>query len=107
MKAYIRIAGISLSTLIDTGVLVYIISENLVKKFRLKIETNDGTKVVILLEGRSKNKGVKLIRKMSSEAAEDSKTPITKKQVKFLHRIFKLEQLMDNAVHVLVEEINS
>ncbi len=44
---------------------------------------------------------------MSSEAAEDSKTPITKKQVKFLHRIFKLEQLMDNAVHVLVEEINS
>jgi len=61
LKAYIRIAGISLSTLIDTGVLVYIISENLVKKFRLKIETNDGTKVVILLEGRSKVKVIGLI----------------------------------------------
>jgi len=38
---------------------------------------------------------------MNSETA-----PITEKQVRLLHQIFKLEQLIDNAVHALVEEVN-
>jgi len=53
LKAYIRIAETSLSTLIDIGVSVYVISEDLIKKLRLKIEANDGIKIASL-GGRSK-----------------------------------------------------
>ena len=60
LKAYIRIAGTSLLTLIDTGTLVCIILENLAKKLRLRIEPNDGTKVVPL-GGESKVKVIGLI----------------------------------------------
>jgi len=41
------------------------------------------------------------------EQATNPKAPVSEKQVKLLHRILKLEQLMDEAVHVLVEEVNS
>ena len=60
MKAYIRIAGIPLFTLIDTGALVCVISEILAKKLRLKIEVNDRIKVASL-EGGSKVKVIGLI----------------------------------------------
>ena len=53
MKTYIKIAGILLLTLIDTGTLIYVISEDLVKKLRLKIKVNDRIKVAPL-EGGSK-----------------------------------------------------
>jgi len=48
LKAYIRIAGISLPTLIDIGASVCVISEDLVRKLELKIEVNDGIKVAPL-----------------------------------------------------------
>jgi len=51
---------IFLSTLIDTRALIYVIFENLVRKFKLKIETNNGIKVVPL-EGKSKIKVIDLI----------------------------------------------
>src|SRR6266540_125004 len=60
LKAYIRIAGMPLPTLIDTGALVCVISKDLAKKLRLRIELNDGTKVA-LLEGGSKVKVIGLI----------------------------------------------
>jgi len=60
LKVYIRIARIPLPTLIDTGVSVYVISEDLVKKFKLRIEANDGTKVASL-GGKSKIKIISLI----------------------------------------------
>ena len=44
---------------------------------------------------------------MSNESARDLKVPLTEKQVKLLHWTFKLEQLIDDAVHTLVEEVNS
>ncbi len=50
----------SLLILIDTEASVCIISENLTRKFRLKIKTNDKTKV-ILLGGRSKVRVIDLI----------------------------------------------
>ncbi len=53
------------------------------------------------------NKDAKLIKMMSSESAENSKVPLTKKQVKLLHQISKLEQLIDDIVYALVEEVNS
>jgi len=46
----VRIAKTSLSILINTKVLVYIISKNLAKKLRLKVKANDETKVVSLGE---------------------------------------------------------
>ncbi len=52
-------------------------------------------------------KGVELIRKMSMEIARNPTIPISEKQKKFLHWISKLEQLIDKAVHALVEEVNS
>ncbi len=64
MKAYIRVVGIPLPILIDTGASVYIILEDLAKKLRLKIETNDETKVV-LLGGRNKIKVIGLISNAS------------------------------------------
>ena len=60
LKAYIRIAETSLLTLIDTGASVCVISEDLTKKLRLRIELNDGTKVA-LLGGGSKIKVIGLI----------------------------------------------
>ena len=49
-----------MSTLIDTGASVCVISEDLAKKLRLRIEPNDGTKVVPL-GGESKVKVIGLI----------------------------------------------
>src|SRR6266540_2457357 len=60
LKAYIRIAGTLLPTLIDTGVSVCVISEDLAKKLRLRIKPNDETKVAPL-GGRSKVKVIGLI----------------------------------------------
>ncbi len=60
LKIYIRIAGIPLPTLIDIGTSVYVISEDLAKKLRLKIEVNDRIKVA-LLGRRSKVKVIGLI----------------------------------------------
>ena len=60
LKAYIRIAGTPLSTLIDTEASVCVISEDLAKKLRLRIEPNDGTKVAPL-GGGSKVKVIGLI----------------------------------------------
>ena len=60
LKAYIRIAGTPLPTLIDTGASVCVILEDLAKKLRLRIEPNDGTKVAPL-EGESKVKVIGLI----------------------------------------------
>src|SRR6266542_1803238 len=60
LKAYIRIAEMPLPTLIDIGASVCVISEDLAKKLRLRIEPNDGTKVA-LLGGGSKIKVIGLI----------------------------------------------
>src|SRR6266498_2409386 len=60
LKAYIRIAGMSLPTLIDTGASVCVISEDLAKKLRLRIEPNNRTKVAPL-GGGSKVKVISLI----------------------------------------------
>src|SRR6266498_1127960 len=64
LKAYIRIAGMPLPTLIDTEASVCVISEDLAKKLRLKIELNDGTKVTPL-GGGSKVKIIGLISNAS------------------------------------------
>jgi len=48
LKTYIKIAKTPLPTLIDTETLVYIISEDLARKLKLKIEVNDETKVTLL-----------------------------------------------------------
>ncbi len=53
------------------------------------------------------SRGIELIKKMSSEPAGDPKAPITKKQVKLLYQIFRLKQLIDDTVHIIVEEVNS
>jgi len=53
------------------------------------------------------SKGTKLIKRMSSETTRDPTALITEKQVKFLHWIFNLEQLIDDVVYALVEEVNS
>src|SRR6266540_4297409 len=60
LKAYIRIAGTSLLMLIDTGASVYVISKDLAKKLRLRIEPNNRTKVAPL-GGGSKVKVIGLI----------------------------------------------
>src|SRR6266498_5518620 len=53
------------------------------------------------------SRGVELLKRMSMKQATDPKAPISEKQVKLLYRILKLEQLMDDTVHALVEEVNS
>ncbi len=53
------------------------------------------------------SRGIKLIKKMSTKAAKDLTAIIIEKQKKLLYRISKLEQLMDDAVHALVEKVNS
>src|SRR6266540_291043 len=63
LKAYIRIAGIPLPTLIDIRASVCVISEDLTKKLRLKIEANNGIKVASL-EGESKVKVIGFISNM-------------------------------------------
>jgi len=55
LKVYIRIAGIFLPILINMGALVYVISEDLARKLKLKIEVNNRTKVA-LLKGENKIK---------------------------------------------------
>ncbi len=60
LKVYIRIAGTPLPILIDTGASVCVISKDLAKKLRLRIEPNDGTKVAPL-GGGSKVKVIGLI----------------------------------------------
>ena len=47
------------------------------------------------------SKDAKLIKRMSNEISGDSKAPIIEKQVKLLYQIFKLEQLIDDAIHTL------
>ncbi len=44
---------------------------------------------------------------MSVKSAENSTAPISKRQVKLLYQIFKLEQLIDDAIQALVKEVNS
>ena len=63
MKAYIRIVGTFLPTLINIRALVCVISEDFVRKLRLKIEANDRIKVA-LLERESKIKIIGLIPNM-------------------------------------------
>jgi len=53
------------------------------------------------------SKRVELIKKMSSKATRNPIVSITEKQVKFLYKIFKLEQLIDDVIYTLVKEINS
>jgi len=60
LKAYIRIAGTPLPILIETGASVCVISEDLAKKLRLKIEANDKIKITPL-GGKSKIKVIGLI----------------------------------------------
>ncbi len=64
MKAYIRIIGTPLPTLIDTEASVCIISEDLAKKLRLKIEANNRIKVATL-KGKSKVRVIGLISNAS------------------------------------------
>ncbi len=52
------------------------------------------------------SKGAKLIKRISTEPAGDPATLMSEKQVKLLYRISKLKQLMDEAVHTLVKEVN-
>jgi len=60
LKAYIKIARISLPILINTGASVCIISKDLAKKLKLKVKANNKTKIVLLSEG-SKFKVIGLI----------------------------------------------
>jgi len=60
LKAYIRIVRTPLPILIDIRVSICVISEDLAKKFRLKIEANDRIKI-IPLEGKSKVRVIGLI----------------------------------------------
>ncbi|SRR6266540_5769902 len=53
------------------------------------------------------SKDVELIKKMRNEPAGDLKAPLNEKQIKLLHQISKLEQLMDDTVYALVEEVNN
>ncbi len=48
LKIYIKIAGTSLSILINIEASVYVISKDLIKKFKLKVEANDRIKVAPL-----------------------------------------------------------
>jgi len=60
LKAYIRIAGMPLLMLINIRISVYVILKNLTRKFKLRIEVNDETKVA-LLRRRSKVKVISFI----------------------------------------------
>ena len=62
LKAYIKLKGISLLVLLDTGASVSAISKNLAQKLQLKVETNDGTRV-LPLEENPKVKVVGLVKK--------------------------------------------
>ncbi len=61
LKAYIKLKGISLLVLLDTGASVSAISKNLAQKLQLKVETNDGTRV-LPLEENPKVKVVGLVK---------------------------------------------
>ena len=53
------------------------------------------------------SRGAELLKKMSTEQAPDPKATVSEKQVKLLHQISKLEQLIDDAIYALAEEVNS
>ena len=63
LKAYIKLKGILLPVLLDTGVSVSAILKDLVQKLQLKVEANDGTRV-LPLEENPKIKVVDLIKKV-------------------------------------------
>ncbi len=60
MKVYIKIAEILLLILIDTRVSVCIIFKDFARKYKLRIEINDETKVTLLRE-RNRIKVIGLI----------------------------------------------
>ncbi len=60
-KAYIKLKGIPLPVLLDTGASVSAISKDLAQKFQLKVEVNDGTRVSPL-GGNLKVKVVGLVK---------------------------------------------
>ncbi len=64
LKAYIKLKGTSLSVLLNIGVSVSAISNDLVQKLQLKVKVNDGTRVSPL-GGNPKIKVTGLIRKAS------------------------------------------
>jgi len=61
LKAYIKLKGIPLSVLLDTGASVSAISKDLAQKLQLKVEANDRTRV-LPLEGNPKVKVVGLVK---------------------------------------------
>ncbi len=64
LKAYIKLKGILLPVLLDTGASVSAISKNLTQKLQLKVEANNSTRVS-LLRGNPKVKVVGLIKEAS------------------------------------------
>ncbi len=75
MKAYIKLKGISLPVLLDTGTLVSAISKDLAQKLQLKVKANDETRV-LLLGGNPKVKVVDLIKE-ASLSVQHIRTPGT------------------------------
>ena len=63
-KAYIKLKGIPLPVLLNTGILVLAIFKNLAQKLQLKVEANDGTRVSPLGEN-PKVKVVGLVKEAS------------------------------------------
>ena len=61
LKAYIKLKGISLPVLLDTGASVSAISKNLAQKLQLKVEANDEIRIS-LLGGNPKVKVVGLVK---------------------------------------------
>ncbi len=64
MKAYIKLKGIPLLVLLDTGASVSAISKDLAQKLQLKVEVNDETRVSSL-GGNPKVKVIGLVRETS------------------------------------------
>ena len=64
LKAYIKLKGIPLPVLLNTGILVLAIFKNLAQKLQLKVEANDGTRVSPLGEN-PKVKVVGLVKEVS------------------------------------------
>ena len=64
MKAYIKLKGIPLPVLLYTRASVSAISKDLAQKLQLKVEANDGTRV-LPLEENLKVKVIGLVREVS------------------------------------------
>ena len=60
LKIYIKVIGVSLSILINTKVLVYVILKDLIWKLKFKIKLNDRIRIVLLKE-RNKIKVIDFI----------------------------------------------